>query len=56
MLLRGTIESVYKGTLVYACEHNPSDVTTCEYNGSVCTEPPNPLIIILKIKLQTGFG
>ena len=25
MLLRGTIESVYKGTLVYAREHNPRD-------------------------------
>jgi hypothetical protein len=24
MLLRGTIESVYKGTLVYAHEHNPT--------------------------------
>ena len=32
MLLRGTIESVYKGTLVYAREHNPS----------VCIGPLNP--------------
>ncbi len=27
MLLRGTIKSVYKGTLVYAFEHNPSEQT-----------------------------
>ena len=37
MLLHGTIESVYKGTLVYACEHNPtvSDVYVHKGNPSV---------------------
>ena len=29
MPLRGTIESVYKGTLVYAREHNPTVVCVC---------------------------
>ena len=32
MPLRGTIESVYKGTLVYAREHNPTVVVLYDYN------------------------
>ena len=36
MPLRGTIESVYKGALVYAREHNPTHDVAGDYEGTPC--------------------
>ena len=38
MPLRGTIESVYKGTLVYAREHNPRRISVTHYEQSLFDE------------------
>ena len=56
-LLRGTIEPVYMGTLVYTCEHNPTVVFTNEHmrGRGVVSQVPVKNMENIRTLLIEGF-